>query len=335
MLNESETMQHLLTLAKHKSKAKSVISKCTKCDFTGIARGLNIHYSRQHRSADNITTEATTLKRFERQCTLCKKTIRQKNVKRHLQISHGLKEFELRINLNLISQRSPTSLVTSKCRICEYIGTAVGLRLHYKEKHWDECSADSLAQLNEISENAVLLIHRHGNQGYTCTLCLKEFKTRSIIVDHLLRDHSHTIAQLNDVFFECDLCPRLFSSFENFEVHQKNNHVFKQNKQFLCHYCGKSKQSKRALEYHIASHINLRQFTCDICQKGFNEKSVLSAHMSTHSKQRPYVCNIQGCRAAYSQKFKLYEHNIVRHSTEKRYQCDICGKKFKLQRYLK
>lgn len=222
------------------------------------------------------------------------------------------------------------------CRICEYIGTTVGLRVHYKEEHFGECDTnDGLTQLNEINKTVVLLIHRQGNQGYTCALCLKEFKTRPIIREHLLGDHSHTIGQLYGVHFECDLCPKLFSSFDNFEVHQKN-HVFKKNKQrFLCNYCGKSKQSKRALEYHIASHINLRQFTCDICQKGFNEKSVLSAHMTAHSKNKPFVCNVEGCLAAYSQKMKLREHNIVRHSTEKNHQCGICGKKFKLQRYLK
>lgn len=321
-LDEFEVLKNLLLIAK----------KCKICNFSGTVQGLNIHYTKKHSSDKPESESVQQIKQFESQCPLCKKIMNRNNLKRHLQQKHALNGAELSVNLKLSKQNRSPSNLTSKCSLCHYTGsTDVLQRLHFKKNHSKEYATDtSLQQLRPVA-----LLHHIGRSRYTCTLCLKIFTTRSIIMEHFHDTHCDIIADLSDERFDCDLCPQVFSSFDDFKTHQ-NDHISKTGREkFLCNYCGQYKQSKAALENHIDTHMNLRKFSCDICHKRFNEKRQIMSHMVSHNRKKPFVCSVDGCTAAFPRLANLREHGVLRHTTEKRYECEICGKKFMLKQYLR
>lgn len=247
-------------------------------------------------------------------CTLCTKTFLSMNLKRHLRMKHKLNDSEIKKNLQ---HRLDGSF--------EHILSEDGN--HQK-------TFESSSNLREVTEN-VSLIRRQGRRGYFCTLCDEEFTMRPLIMQHFVNNHSDTIAQMTDAKFECDLCRKLLPSFAIYEIHQ-NEHIDNPDQQrYLCNYCGKYLKSTLSLDNHIAGHMNLRQFVCDICHKTKNDKSSLRIHMIMHMNEKPHKCPVSGCGAAYSILAKLREHKILHHTNEKKHQCDICFKKFKLKTYLK
>lgn len=329
-LDESDAMKNLLLIANQKCQAPVVLSKCTICNYSGTVQGLNIHYTREHGS-ENAETESQ-IKQFESQCPLCKKIMNRNNLKRHLKQKHALNGAELLVNLKLSKQnRAAINLTISQCSLCDYTGSTDAVRrLHYKKKHSAEYSTNV-----SFDERPVSLIHHQVRTGYTCTLCLKVFSTRPIILEHFLEAHGDELAELSDERFDCDLCPQVLNSFADFAAHQ-NDHIFKPGRgKFLCNYCGQYKPSKAALQSHIDGHLNLRNFSCDICHKRFNEKRQIMSHMITHSNEKPNACAVNGCTAAFPRLANLREHMLLRHTTEKRYDCEICGKKFMLKQYLR
>ncbi|XP_025106288.1 transcription factor E4F1-like isoform X2 [Pomacea canaliculata] len=70
-----------------------------------------------------------------------------------------------------------------------------------------------------------------------------------------------------------------------------------------------------------------RPFTCDVCSMKFKELPVLKAHMLTHSNVRQYRCTYEGCPYAFKTKGSLTRH-IRRHTGERPYSCEACGRKF-------
>lgn len=237
-------------------------------------------------------------------CTLCTKTLLSMNVKRHLRQTHKLNDAEIKLYLQQKLDAIP--------------------------KHGPSESSSDSRELNE----KVNLIRREG-RSYFCALCEDEFTIRSLIMQHFVNNHSDTISQLTDVRFGCDLCSMVLPSFAIFETHQ-NEHIFRPSKKrYLCNYCGKYLESKTSLDDHIARHINLRQFICDICKRTKNDRNSMSVHMIMHMNKKPHKCSVSGCSAAFAKKAKLREHTILRHTTEKLHQCEICSKKFKLKSYLK
>lgn len=325
-LDETQILKHLLLIANQKGHAPSFLSKCTICNFSGTLQGLNVHYTKEHSTEMDLPQQ---IRQYESQCPLCKRIMNRNNLKRHLHQKHALNGSELLLNLKLSKQNRPeTKLTISECSLCGYKSSTDALqRLHYKRNH-------SMEHSTNADNPAVALIHHQVRSGYTCTLCLKVFTTRPIIMEHFRDTHSKDIIELSEDRFDCDLCSQEFTSFDDFDKHQ-HEHIFKSsNGQFLCNYCGQYKQSKAALESHIGGHLNLRNFSCDICHKRFNEKRQIMSHMISHTNEKPFICTAEGCTAAFPRLAKLREHLLL-HTTDKRYDCEICGKKFMLKRYLR
>mmetsp|Transcript_9489 Transcript_9489/g.10423 ORF Transcript_9489/g.10423 Transcript_9489/m.10423 type:complete len:255 (+) Transcript_9489:203-967(+) len=47
-----------------------------------------------------------------------------------------------------------------------------------------------------------------------------------------------------------------------------------------------------------------------------------------------YMCSFEGCTQAFSRRFNLKRHILLRHSNIRKYTCTLCDKKFPLKQYL-
>ncbi|KAL4222566.1 hypothetical protein ACF0H5_018605 [Mactra antiquata] len=92
-------------------------------------------------------------------------------------------------------------------------------------------------------------------------------------------------------------------------------------------------QTKRKINYlrhHRNRHSDYRPHLCDLCGATFKRTDALKAHKGCHlEKSRrhlPFVCKI--CQKGFKSMAHLAEHRAV-HSTERSFQCHICGQMFK------
>lgn len=287
-----------------------------------------------------------TLKPSYCQCPLCFKAGHHTNIKRHLGLVHKLSMQQIieaikLIDKNSLVRRSKTDFTSEidgskkskqihssfECYVCKYeFRGEKTLRLHFNSAHLSEANL----------RTPVSLIERKRRQrNCTCALCKTEFPSRLLILTHFNAAHSDTIAEMMDERFDCDTCSRVSDSFAEYELHQHRAHIFKREQTpHLCNICGKYQQSTLALKMHLNTHNNTRHHACTVCNKRFTAKTTLTEHMFVHTGQKGYVCPFDGCDAAYAQRSGLTQHKILRH-LENRHQCEYCGQKFPLLRYLK
>ena len=84
---------------------------------------------------------------------------------------------------------------------------------------------------------------------------------------------------------------------------------------------------------HLSRHrrANLaekwKQRMCKVCHKTFAFPCLLSQHMATHSGARPYQCDV--CGKHFKIRSDVSTHKKVVHSEVRPYQCSLCERSFK------
>lgn len=145
-----------------------------------------------------------------------------------------------------------------------------------------------------------------------CRVCLMSFASQEELKYHLSKTH------VEDRFYECDLCKRVFTSLQACEYHVQ---LHKCLLGINCEVCGRNFTSPKSLARHRKKMCH-RNFKCTDCTKTFTKKNALLKHSFSHLGLLPYTCI--RCRSHF-RLAKLYRQ----HKCEpERIHCVACLREF-------
>lgn len=102
-----------------------------------------------------------------------------------------------------------------------------------------------------------------------------------------------------------------------------------EQKPFKCEVCDKILATNRTLIAHRRIHTGVRPHNCHLCPKTFRISIGLRRHIrETHLQIRKYQCDI--CDRRFTNQRNVNEHRRL-HTEERPYKCETCNKLFKQQ----
>ena len=81
-------------------------------------------------------------------------------------------------------------------------------------------------------------------------------------------------------YFKCQVCPRVFRSEFEIQIHNKEH---SKKKCFECSYCPYKSMWKYNLDKHIRMHTGERPYACQFCPYKARQPNHLDAHMKIHT----------------------------------------------------
>jgi hypothetical protein len=174
----------------------------------------------------------------------------------------------------------------------------------------------------------------HTDHGVlTCNLCQQTFASHSSLYSHKKKVHEGQK-------WECQDCPKIFSSKFGLQIHILSCHSG--NNKRTCIVCNKTKAWNAFKEKNVTLNVNNeKQYTClpcvkvsdgfiparvicSTCNKSYKNKAVLKLHQfEVHVNNRHFPCPL--CQKIFTCKSSVYSHVKVFHGTKK-WNCDQCGK---------
>uniref|UniRef100_A0A182NMX5 C2H2-type domain-containing protein n=1 Tax=Anopheles dirus TaxID=7168 RepID=A0A182NMX5_9DIPT len=186
--------------------------------------------------------------------------------------------------------------------------------------------------------------HTH-EMPYQCTECPKAFAAKDRLVGHerTHRQHAGVV---------CDLCQKCFRTSKSLLKHKliKHDQAVARFVPCECSQCGKVLQSQSAVTYHLQHACTVsgwkmqpkeQTITCDRCKEKFRTEQLLQVHLESQHGQRAlqhylessnleslkykYQCDV--CGMKFKQNIVLVRHK-QRHDGIRPYQCELCDRSF-------
>ncbi|XP_053408525.1 zinc finger protein 675-like isoform X2 [Mercenaria mercenaria] len=121
--------------------------------------------------------------------------------------------------------------------------------------------------------------------------------------------------------WSCPTCGKLGSR----AMLSYHKYLHKEEKELSCDKCGKQFQHPTCLKVHLRSHEE-KIYKCERCLAKFSRKKYLETHMFKHSGEKPYMC--ETCGKAYRDEMHLKRHIRHVHDQIRNFECDICKERF-------
>ncbi|KPI92947.1 Zinc finger protein 26 [Papilio xuthus] len=120
----------------------------------------------------------------------------------------------------------------------------------------------------------------HSNdRPYSCKYCPKRFKVPGGLHSHILWNHKRVRNH------KCEVCNATFISSSSRSSHIRKSHL--KEKKYSCESCGKRFFSKSELQRHSLTHTGVKNFHCHLCVKSYQTRYGLNVHLKSHT-----VCSV-------------------------------------------
>ena len=168
-------------------------------------------------------------------------------------------------------------------------------------------------------------IREHDYGQFWCEKCPFSAYSAKDLIAHIEEGHKE------DQFARCPSCKKEVL-LTHMEIHYRSCILsklrLKGKCKKLCAKCGKTLPNRKAFKEHVQSaHENIN-FGCLLCQLTFNKETQLKRHnIIVHSTDKRYQCKVCGVRQGC-------ESNLRRHERihfDSRFQCSFCPKKLSSQ----
>ncbi|XP_052562399.1 zinc finger protein 93-like [Culex pipiens pallens] len=255
-----------------------------------------------------VHSEPGTTKRFP--CPYCEKTFRlYSSYHRHKDTHAGIKRYA--------------------CTICEQkFSHSPSLKNHIRNVHTLE-KPYRCEVCGDCFRNGSLLNKHRGAfhspsdailEKVSCPICLEVFPTRSLLQQHVRSVHEERQE------FGCLECGEVFNSFAELKDHRAYQHP-EVGLPFPCETCGEQYEQKAQLTKHCRNaHPEQNRLVCAECGKLFSSASTLRQHREIHRDVRKFRCTY--CEQTFAQRTPLKNHIRNKHTGEKPFSCETCGKPF-------
>ncbi|XP_044267565.1 gastrula zinc finger protein XlCGF57.1-like isoform X10 [Tribolium madens] len=217
------------------------------------------------------------------------------------------------------------------CKNCDYkTNNKSRLQLHLISRHTKAFPLKCEVCNKGFLSKTALATHKevaHDGKRFVCELCSKMFMSYDCFKRHV-KQHDPNYVERK---FSCSHCSRLFNYKGHLKRHIETIHS-DEGGRYVCNVCGKRLTSNTSLNNHTRIHAGEKNFVCDVCGKAFVLKNTLDVHTRVHTKERPFKCT--ECDMAFSQSSTLENHRKI-HAGEKNFVCEVCGKAFVARNTLK
>lgn len=284
-------------------------------------------FCNQNIKRNTLTQHIKYVHNSKPQCDICSKTFaNQNNLKRHMMIHSGIKDFECDICHKRFHQKI-TMQTHRLTHVNPYTCSQCGIKFENKSdltthRGSDECSKSRIVKVKEelmktvrqeVTTNSGKLL------GYACSLCKKMFSVESALEQHVESTHivdsdgqsTEKNLKKSTKRFECCICGKGCSSQAMLIMHER---VHTNERPFPCQLCSLRFKTKTHLRTHQLTHTREKKFGCSVCMKFFALKGNLVVHLRTHTGERPYVCSI--CGEAYIDSKYLKKHKLKKHAID-------------------
>lgn len=261
---------------------------------------------------------------------------KQERPEKRYDCPHCFKEFKNYQNLYLHTTRvHSTSDSAVTCDICnKTFKNKHYLHMHKSNLHYTETEPQVCQFCNqEFRSKKSLEYHlRRAHEDLLpelhCSECHIEFSTLGKLRSHMNRSHTK-------IKYECDICKKSLKNSLSFDKHLRTQH--KEVERHSCVFCPLTFKTKHHMKRHVLNvHPPLEsKVACPECSKEFKNAQYLNKHMQIHTTlEKKVPCDL--CDKLFHSKLRLHKHKKVVHpSDDKKVRCETCGREFAHLQYLR